>query len=129
MPSRVTRHWLLRDARRTGVLLVWVAFGFSILFYFIDWTTTRREATLRPPVNASTAKTNGDELYTGSIIMVPTRGEDCWQRIIDNRTGKMRDIGYVNCYEAVSRSDKDRQGTTSVMRLNSIGKAFRHDGD
>ena len=129
MPSRVTRHWLLRDARRTGVLLVWVTFGFSILIYFIDWSPVQRASAVRPPVNAAIAKINGDELYTGSIIMVPTRGEDCWQRIIDNRTGKMWDIGYVNCYEAVSRSEKSREGTTSVMRLNSIGKAFRHDGD
>jgi len=129
MTSRVSpRRWLLRDMPRTYILLVWVAFGFSVLIYFIDWSPARRAAAVRPEINAAMSKINGDMLYTGSIIIVPTRGDYCWQRIIDNRTGKMWDKGYVNCDEAVSKSENnDRQGAISVMRLNSIGKAFRHD--
>ena len=43
MASRVSpRRWLLRDIPRTGILLVWVAFTFSIAIYFIDWTSLWR---------------------------------------------------------------------------------------
>jgi hypothetical protein len=30
-------------------------------------------------------------------VIVTDRGDFCWHRIIDNRTGKMGDKGYVNC--------------------------------
>ena len=69
------------------------------------------------------------ENYTGSIVIVPGRGDLCWQRIIDNRTGKMWDKGYVNCYEAVAPPEKDQRGGMSSARINAIGKAFNHAGD
>jgi hypothetical protein len=46
-------------------------------------------------VSAAAARSRGEapcreiEHYTGSIVIVPDRGDFCWQRIIDNRTGKM----------------------------------------
>ena len=86
------RHWMLRDIPRTYVLLVWLAFGVALLIYSNDWhpsgwTALRQEATApKPPVSAT-------EQYTGSIIIVPTRGEDCRQMMLDNRTGRMWDKG------------------------------------
>jgi len=70
------RHWMLRDIPRTYVLLTWLAFGAALLIYSNDWhpsgwTALRKEATApKPPVSVT-------EQYTGSIIIVPTRGEDC----------------------------------------------------
>jgi hypothetical protein len=117
------RRWMLRDIPRTYVLLVWLAFGVALLIYSNDWhpsgwTALRQEATApKPPVSVA-------EQYTGSIIIVPTRGEDCRQMMLDNRTGKMWDKGVVNCYEAVSRPDRDQRSGMSSLRMNAIGKAF-----
>lgn len=118
------RRWFLRDVPRTYVLLVWLAFGAAILVYFIDWhpsgwSTLRSQTAEKPPLRNEAA------LYTGSIIIVPTTGERCLRRILDNRTGKMWDKGYVNCYEAVTPLEKDQRVGMSSLRMNSIGKAFR----
>ena len=124
MPSRKPshRHWMLRDIPRTYVLLVWLAFGAAILIYSSDWhpsgwTALRREAAApKPPISVT-------EQYTGSVIIVPSRGEDCRQMMLDNRTGRMWDKGFVNCYE-VSRSERDQRSGMSSLRMNAIGKAF-----
>ncbi len=113
---------MLRDIPRTYVLLVWLAFGAAILIYSTDWhpsgwTALRHEAAAPQPSVSLT------ERYTGAIIIVPERGEDCRQMMLDNRTGRMWDNGPVNCYEAVSRSEKERGGMSS-LRINAIGKAF-----
>jgi hypothetical protein len=71
----------------------------------------------------------GEAYYTGSIVLVPARGDFCWQRMIDNRTGKMWDKGYVNCYEAVSPMEKDQRVGMSSARINAIGRAFNHVSD
>lgn len=95
----------------------------ALLIYSNDWhpsgwTALRQEATaLKPPVSVT-------DQYTGSIIIVPTRGEDCRQMMLDNRTGRMWDNGVVNCYEAVSRPGRDQLGGMSSLRINAIGKAF-----
>ena len=124
--ARSHRRWFMRDMRRTYVLLVWLAFGFAILIYSNDWhpsgwSALRNEAATKPPQPAHV------ESYTGSIIIVPTRGDFCWQRMLDNRTGKMWDKGYVNCDEALSRAEKDARGGMSTARINAIGKAFNRD--
>jgi hypothetical protein len=118
---------MLRDVPRTYVLLVWLAFGIALLVYSNDWhpsgwTALRRETAVKPPVSAA-------EQYTGSIILVPTRGENCWQLMLDNRTGRMWEKGYVNCYEAAPRSGKDQRGGMSTLRMNAIGKAFNRRDD
>ncbi|HET7911814.1 MAG TPA: hypothetical protein VFL49_07275 [Pseudolabrys sp.] len=120
------RRWMLRDIPRTYVLLVWLAFGIAVLIYSNDWhpsgwTALRHEAaTAKPPAPVDN--------YTGSIIVVPTRGENCWQMMIDNRTGRMWDKGVVNCYE-VSRPDRDQRSGMSSLRINAIGKAFNRRDD
>jgi len=126
--ARSRRRWFMRDIPRTYLLLVWLAFGFVILIYSNDWhpsgwSALRREAAVQPP------QRNPAEPYTGSIIIVPTRGDYCWQRMLDNRTGKMWDKGLVNCDEAVSRAEKEARSGMSTLRMNAIGKAFNHSGD
>jgi len=127
MAARQTTHrrWFLRDIPRTYVLLVWLAFGLAIFIYANDWRPSgwkalRHEASVKPP------QTNKGESYTGSIIFVPPRGDECKEIALDNRTGKMWDKGPINCDEAVSRGDRDQRGGMSTLRMNAIGKAFNH---
>jgi hypothetical protein len=127
MVSRVSsRRWLLRDIPRTGVVLVWAAFVVSILIYFIDWSTVRHETAVRPQLNNANGG-NDEQRYTGSIIL-PTRGERCWEGMFDNRTGRMIDLGNVNCDKAALHlAEKYLREGMDVMRLRAVGKAFQHE--
>jgi hypothetical protein len=97
------------------------------LIYAIDWRPSGWSA-LRQETAAKPQRRDA-EYYTGSIVIVPARGDYCWQRMIDNRTGKMWDKGYVNCYEAVAPQEKDQRVGMSSLRMNAIGKAFNRGTD
>ena len=129
MAARVSsrRRWFLRDVPRTYVLFVWLAFCLAAFLYAYDWhpsgwSALRQETAVKP-------QRRDAEYYTGAIVIVPARGDYCWQRMIDNRTGKMWDKGYVNCYDAVAPLEKDQRVGMSSARMNAIGKAFNHGGD
>ena len=128
MASREKVHWLWRDLRLLYVLLVWAAFGAS-LFYFFNGAAMFQGAAIAPPNGAASARTqaqNEDEIYTGSIIVVPPRGDQCWQMMLDNRTGRMWETGYVDCYLAVRElAENKRSGAISTVRMQSISNAFR----
>lgn len=110
------------------MLFVWVAFCFSILIYFLDWVPVRRETAAKPPMNPPMNYANDDKLYTGSIITVPARGDLCWERILDNRTGKIWDKGYVRCDDAVTQP-AEKHPTMGGARLRAIGNALLHKSD
>ena len=111
---------------RTYVLFVWLGFALAAFLYAYDWHPSgwsvlrKQEAAVKP-------QRREGENYTRSIVIVPGGGDLCWQRIIDNRIGKMWDKGYVNCYEAVAPQEKDQRVGMSSARINAIGKAFNHD--
>jgi len=136
MATRVSSHrWLLRDIPLTYVLLVWLAFGLSLLYFFSDWSPAQREAAVQQQsptqqqqnVNNVNA-TNNDKRYAGSIIVVPERGDRCLERGIDNRTGKMWDKGFINCDEVAQRLSEEKQRSSlSDVRMRAIGKAFHPD--
>ena len=103
------------------------SYGWALLLqHAYDWHPSgwsvlrKQEAAVKP-------QRREGENYTRSIVIVPGGGDLCWQRIIDNRTGKMWDKGYVNCYEAVAPQEKDQRVGMSSARINAIGKAFNHD--
>jgi hypothetical protein len=125
MAARVSSHrrWFLRDIPRTYVLFVWLAFGLAAFLYAYDWHPSGWSALRKQEVAAKPQRRDA-EYYTGSIVIVPTSGDHCWQRMIDNRTGKMWDKGYVNCDDAVSPLEKDQRAGMSSLRMNAIGKAF-----
>lgn len=125
-----SRQWRLRDVPLAVVLLVWVAFAASVFFYFSDWFPVRHEVAVKPQMYNSSRITNDNRLYFGSIFIVPERGESCWEFGLDNRTGKMWDKGFVNCYEAISRSVAGKNlGGISSERLRAISKTFHPGGD
>ena len=131
---RLARRWMLRDIPQFLVLFAGIAVVFGIVGYSVDWNLVRAEfagggksnfaskpgaVSKQQPNNASNA-----ELYTGSIILVPTQGEQCLERALDNRTGQMWDKGYVNCYDVVRNTAKN--SGLSASRIRSIGNAFLH---
>ena len=132
-----SRHWRLRDVPLAVVLLVWAAFAASVLFYFSDRPPFRHEVAMtsqksrmNSPMPISSREIDDDSLYSGSILVVPERGERCWEFGLDNRTGKMWDKGYVNCYEAVSRPGAEKTSAgMSAERLRAISKTFHLGGD
>ena len=121
MASRVSsRRWLLREIPQTYVLLVLVAFVVAIFTYFIDWSTVRRESAVQPNND------NNEQRYTGSII-IPTGRDMCWTMMFDNRTGKLRENGYVKCEEAERQfAEKNPPRGAEMVRLREVGKAFRN---
>jgi hypothetical protein len=125
-------RWLLRDLPLAKVTLIWVAFGLSILFYFSDWSPHRRELAARPQFSnvISVNNNDDDQIYTGSIVFSPTRGDQCWERMLDNRTGKMWDKGFINCDEVTpqEKAKKMAEGM-GAMRMRAFSKVFRHDSE
>jgi hypothetical protein len=127
MATRLSnRHWLLRDVPRLGVLSLWALAGFAVLAYCFEGPALMRiVATAFQPAALPAATGNDPDIYTGSIIFVPPRGELCGQWIFDNRNGALRDNGQVNCRPA-SAGGKPVE-VTSAARMIAIGKAFKGD--
>jgi hypothetical protein len=82
---------------------------------FLPW------ALLSRPAPAPTE----DEIYTGSILYVPNEGTTCRQLLFDNRTGRFRDNGLVDCEHAYYRG----AGESAMVRPNAravvISQGFR----
>jgi len=132
MASRVSSHrWLLREIRPAYVLLVLVAFIVAFFSYFIDLPTVRRESAARPN-SGNAARPKGENIeqhYTGSII-IPTGKGLCWTFILNNRTERMQDGGFLKCDEAARQfaGNNPHEGM-DMLRLREVGKAFRHKSD
>jgi hypothetical protein len=126
MASRApSARWLWRDLRLSLVVLVVGAFSIGAILYFSGWMPSQRHLAglLFKPDGGP--QVNHDELYTGSVILVPARGEQCWQLLFDNRTGTMRENGHINCYEVVSQLEEEKNAVTPSKRINVISNAFR----
>jgi hypothetical protein len=120
-------HWFWREVRSGFALLVWAAFAISLVTYFYGTVPIlqSQQVSSRPK---NIRHTDDDVLFTGSIVFLPARGDQCWQRMIDNRTGAMWDKGYVNCYDAVSQLIEQKQnGLKNSDRMHAISHAFRHN--
>jgi hypothetical protein len=66
-----------------------------------------------------------DEIYTGSILYVPDEGKICRQLLFDNRTGRMRDNGLVDCEHAHYRGTSETAKQWSAARALVISESFR----
>jgi hypothetical protein len=126
MVLRVNFSSLKQDLRLIYVLSVWAAFSFTFFYVFSGSITSRRVERTPPPAVVKSQKQIDDEIYTGSIVVVPPRGDQCWQMMLDNRTGRMWETGYVDCYSTVSELVEDRRkGPVNARRIQSISSAFR----
>ncbi|HZT26739.1 MAG TPA: hypothetical protein VFA57_13655 [Pseudolabrys sp.] len=120
------RH-LLRDLPHASVVLFYAAFFIGLAFLMV--------ASYRSPIVQSgktslpSESDNGSNAtrYAGSIMVEPPKGELCWQRVFDNRTGAMWDNGYVKCDQTAAQpAGADAPKSMDAKRLLEVGKAFRH---
>lgn len=124
MAARAYRRHLLRDLPHTYVVLFCAAVGVSLLISFALYSSpARRESAVRPQLKDVII----DQRYAGSIMVDPPRGDMCWERILDNRTGKMWDNGYVKCHDLYAPPKKHKASGIDASRLRDVGKAFRHE--
>ncbi len=69
--------------------------------------------------------TNGDEVYTGSILYLPYEGTNCRQLMFDNRNGRFTDKGTVDCEQASAQSGINSPKQWSAARAKVISMGFR----
>ena len=110
--------WLSRDDRR--VLIVWSLFAAMLALCALIGSLSDGLRPKRAP-----PRVGDDAVHTGSILFVPADGERCWQRLLDNQTGRLRDNGFVSCEAASVRSLISSSGRYSTAgRLDAIRKGF-----
>jgi hypothetical protein len=128
MNSRaLSRRWFLRDLPQAYVVLVCAAFVAAILAYFIDWSPSVQHETAAQPQQTAVNNDNDEKLYSGSILVPTRRHDQCWEIMFDNRTGYMRDGGYVNCNKAALQMPELKlPPSVEMTRLREVGKAFRN---
>jgi hypothetical protein len=150
MATRVrSRQQYWRDVPMAVMLLVWLGFAASAIFYFVDWTPVWQQLVLewRAQSNGRNAGSQssdkagrqggslidqtgiGDRIYTGSIL-VPERRNLCSQFGFDNRNGATWHIGSVDCDKArlqYRAQEKAKRGGDE--RLLAIKRSFRNAGN
>jgi hypothetical protein len=119
MATQVSLHSFWRDGRMVSVLLVWAAFVVALLIYFNGEILPHRAA---PGTAAPSRAAVDDELYTGSLILVPRSGDECRKLLFDNRSGMMWEGGSFDCY-AVAKMNESRP-TLGYMRMKAIHSSF-----
>jgi hypothetical protein len=119
MASQATLRGLRRDVRKLYILPVWAALGVGMVLYF-----TGKGTPPAPAPEPKPAATNG-EVYTGSIIVVPSEGYQCWKLLLDNRTGRTWEGGYIDCDTVVEAEEKTKTWAMSAERLQQVQAAFR----
>lgn len=128
MASRASSaHWIWRDLRLSFAVLVVGALSIGAILYFSGSISSQRHWTELLFPSERVLQVDNDELYTGSVIVVPTEGDQCSQYLFDNRTGRMRDNGYVDCYSVVRQlvEEKEMNAVTPAKRMHVISNAFR----
>ncbi len=66
-----------------------------------------------------------DDVYTGSILYMPDRGNACRQILFNNCNGQLTDKGYVDCQTAFSHSTDSEPKQWSAARMRVISDGFR----
>jgi len=117
---QLVRH----DLRLVYVLLLWAAFAAALTVYINNGFTLHGGGAPAAPAAALSVSDAGP--YTGAIVIVPFSGHDCWKMMLDNRTGRMWGVGYVDCDAALGVLADSRQAEASrAHRFNAIGASFR----
>jgi len=125
MTTRVAkRTWLFRDVPQTLALCAWLGLAVSIVLLFSGGARIAP-----PPPEVTKPVVDLEAQYSGSIIL-HRQGDECWQRMLDNRTGHLWDIGVVPCSDAMTPVIPDTTpAVTGADRVRAIGKAFGRQGN
>lgn len=111
-----------RDAYRAGLAGL-VLMALVALAFYQSWPDSGAKKKPEPPYAAGNAQDH--PLRTGSLLIVPPQGQRCQHRVIDNKTWFIRDNGYVDCEEAMSKgADQAGRDGNSSPRLDAIRDAF-----
>lgn len=121
-----SRKHLSRDLTRVSILATCMIINEGILALppiHIPWPfQVTRDSGAQPA--------SIDSPYTGSIIVDTMRRNTCVERVLDNRTGAVWEIGTVSCDAVLARySTGAAPKGISVARLQSLAKTFRHEND
>ena len=111
------RKWLFRDFRRVSALIFIIAV--PLLISYFEWSPPHPASAGRSTKNNNENKRN----YDGLIFIPTDRPNICWELIFDNRTGELRDNGYVKCESIAAINETN---SFERMRLHEVGRAFRH---
>jgi len=96
------------------------------LFYFIQRDIIPlRAAPPSPAATTSQGKAGGDEVYTGSIIVVPRGSSECWHLTFDNRTGTMQAGNYADCNDVTETMENQKKPVLESGRIQAISAAFQ----
>jgi hypothetical protein len=112
-----TTGLLAGDVRR-AVLACGLAFSLCVGFVVVAGRFHSTSLTAAPHA------ANEAELSTGSLLLVSPLGERCRERTIDNSTWRIRDKGWVDCEEALAKSDN----ATAESRASGSRLAIIRDG-
>jgi hypothetical protein len=66
-----------------------------------------------------------EEIYTASILYLPNEGTTCRQLLFDNRTGRFRDNGLVDCERAYYHGTNESATLWPNARAVVISQGFR----
>jgi hypothetical protein len=116
--------WAARDGRRAVLaaimLILVVAMSLS------DGKFIPTFAPDSPPSEAyaGNARSDDDDLRTGSIFITPADGNICEHRLIDNETWRVRPNGTIQCDAAVTWKAQDNRAYTPLSRLEAIRDGF-----
>jgi hypothetical protein len=88
---------------------------------FLPWPSLSKLA----PASKPASTPSEEEIYTGSILYVPNEGTICRQLLFDNRTGRFRDNGLVDCEQAYYRGTGENARPWPNARAAVISQGFR----
>jgi hypothetical protein len=115
-----TRRSRSRDFARPAIVVIAMGALLGLGFF-----TTQQMITASRHTAARASMSGDDDVYTGSILYMPDRGNACRQILFDNRNGQMTDKGYVDCQLAFSHSVDSEPKQWSAARVRVISDGFR----
>lgn len=86
--------------------------------------TDRYEIAAKRHVTGKAEASNGEGIYTGSILYMPDTSNVCHQWLFDNRNGQFTDNGSVDC-ERAAYQGLDGPKQWSAARIKVISTGFR----
>jgi hypothetical protein len=116
-PSRSSAGWLGRDRWRALAACLCVACLVAVGVSMRDWSFLANWSPSSPSSKSTQQAQAGDEFATGSIVVVPLRGELCRHLVIENATWRIRDGGLVDCHTVLLQSAGPRHLSAARAEL------------
>jgi hypothetical protein len=120
-PSKKVRRAGNRPSQVGLVLAIGAFLGFAA-FGIDDYVAAEKAAAKAAAVALAASD---QEIYTGSILYTPDRGNLCRQLLFDNQNGQFTDNGYVDCDRAAYGNPNEEAKHWSAARVRVISDGFR----